>query len=362
MIVLILAGGAILVTQNFDIFQLGSLFSPEEVSQSSETGYPKKLYGDRALSFGKMGNFLQLVSDSKLYLYDESGAVVYQSPHSYTNPVSVSSEKRMLTYDQGGNHFRVDSTSSTISDKEMLNSIWVGAIADNGSVAIATSEERYAGSVTVFDSTGKQIYKWYSSGMQITGLAFYPGGNGVAVSCIGAENGMLKSRIYYLDFSITEEDKIAKSDFYDTMILSIDYKSNGQLMMIGDNMVAVTNNNGEVVSQYAFDRTIQKFSNDPSGNAVLLLDSYNNNSKGTLMALDTGCNVIGSAEIPATVTDLSCSDSRIAVLSGQKVSLYDLRLNPTAEMEARSDAKNLSLVGNKLYVLGLGDITQYDVK
>ena len=80
------------------------------------------------------------------------------------------------------------------------------------------------------------------------------------------------------------------------------------------------------------------------------------------MALDTGCNVIGSAEIPATVTDLSCSDSRIAVLSGQKVSLYDLRLNPTAEMEARSDAKNLSLVGNKLYVLGLGDITQYDVK
>ena len=351
------------MTQNTDIFQLGSLFSSDNnTTDTSEIGYPKKLYGDRTLLFGRMGNYLKLLSDSKLYLYDESGAVVYQSPHSFTNPVSVSSEKRMLTYDRGGNSFRVDSSSATLIEREMLNSIWVGDIAENGSVAIATAEERYAGSVTVFDSTGKQIYKWYSSGMQITGLAFYPNGNGVAVSCISAENGTFKSRIYYLDFSITEEDKIAKSDFYDTMILSMDYKSNGQLMVIGDNLAAVTNNNGEVAAQYPFSRTLQKFSNSPSGNAVLLLDSYGNNSSGTLVVLDMGCNVVGSVEVAESAVSLSCSDNRVALLSDQLVRMYDLRLNTIDEISVRSDSNQLSLVGSKLYVLGLGDITQYDVK
>ena len=198
--------------------------------------------------------------------------------------------------------------------------------------------------------------------MQITGIAFYPNGNGVAVSCISAENGVFKSRIYYLDFSITQEDKIAKSDFYDTMILSMDYKSNGQLMMIGDNLVAVTNNNGEVSAQYPFDRTLQKFSNDPSGNAVLLLDSYGNNSSGTLVALDTGCNVVGSVEIAEAAVNLSCSNSRAALLSDQKVQLYDLRLNIVDEIAVRSDSNDLSLTGSKLYVLGLSDISQYDAK
>mgnify|MGYP003006464128 FL=1 len=103
------------------------------------------------------------VDDRNIAFYDESGNKISDNSHNFANPVVRTSGKRVLVYDNGGNSFRVLNKKGELLSKDIDQSILLAEIAPDSTVAVVTQTEKYAAVLTVYDSSGAEIYQWSSS-------------------------------------------------------------------------------------------------------------------------------------------------------------------------------------------------------
>lgn len=352
---LALINAFIFIAVRFDLNDISDFFdnSPQT---SDGTGFPKKLFGDNPLQFERAGSMLAMSTDSRLYLIGENGGTVVSSPHSYTRPVIFCTNSRVLTYDQGGNSFRVDTGKGTAFEQEMANEIICGTMSPNGTAAIATVEERYASSVTVFNTQNKQVFKWYSSDYQITSLALTDGGQ-LAVSCIGAKEGAILSTVTLLNINEGENQEERSASFSDLMILSVTYKNNGALCVIGDTKMVMLSGNAEVQAEHAYGKTISDFSDLSGDYTVVVLSSSEHSTASEVVLLNNSAEKVGSYQHDQAIKWAEASGGTVTLLTDREILRLDAHMNVTQQHSVRSDAKRTVTIGSTVYVLGLGEIS-----
>lgn len=343
----------------FELGNIGELGQGNtQTQQTGSGGFPKKLFGDHPSQFTASDSLLTMVTDSKLYLYDTSGKTVLETPHSYTNPVVSCEGKYFLLYDRGGNNFRLTNQSGTVFEQDFTNEIICASVRSDGTSAIASQEERYAGSVTVFNKTGEELFKWYSSDYQVNQVALRSGSNHLAVACIGAQEGKIISSVALMDIGRGSDQEIKEVQFPDMMILSIRYLSNGGLCVVGDTKTVIINSSGEIQNEYVYNRYITDFCVDDSGVTVLSLASSANAAEHEYIVLGGNAEVLGSVVLSEEVKWITAGNGSVYLLTGKQLFCYDQRMNQKNSVEMRSDAKTVACIGADVYVLGLGEISK----
>lgn len=344
---------------NYDLNDVSDLFGQGTTQGTGNTGYPKKLFGDRPAQFETSGSLLAMVTDSKLYLYNTGGGMVLNAQHSYSRPAMACSGKQVLLYDRGGNYFRTVNSSGTIYERDMSNEIITGAISGNGTVAIAAHEERYAGSVSVFNLQNQQTFKWYLSDNQITGMAFQGSGSRLAVSCIGARDGAILSSVNIMDTAAGSGQQVVTVEFPDMMILSVRFTADGSITVVGDTKTVRLSAAGELQAEYAYGKGINNFCVNSSDVTVLSLASSSNAAEQEIVVLDQSAKKIGSVVIKDQVKWMTVGGGSVFLLSGNEILQYDYHMNLLKSIEVRGDAKEMCVIGSDLYVLGLGEISKF---
>lgn len=357
MVILILVGLLAFFAIKYDFSDISELLGNSTAQNTGDTNtFPKKLFGDRPIQFERCGSSLVVVTDSKLYLYSGSGETLSNLPHSYTRPTAFCSEKRVLLYDRGGNNFRVDSNRGTSLEREMSNEIICGVINNGGTVAVATAEERYAGSVTIYSAQNKQLFKWYSSEGQITGLALRDDGQ-LAVSCISAKDGAILSTVYLMNISQGQDQEVHSVPFTDMMILSVRFKNNGSLCVIGDTKAAMLSSSGEIQAECQYEKNISDFSDHSGDYTAVVLSSSINSEERELAFLDNGGNKTDSYLIEQEIKWMDVSGGSLYVLTENEILQLDSHMNLVKQTPVRSDAEKIAVIGSAVYVLGLGEIS-----
>lgn len=353
-----LAGLLIFLASKFDFNDISELLGGNAAAQTTgdSAGFPKKLFGDHPAQFERCGSQLAMVTDSKLYLFDGGGKTVLNLPHSFSRPTISCSDKRVLLYDRGGNHYRVDNSGGTLVEREMPNEIICGTINGSGSVAIATTEERYAGSVTVYNSQNKQVFKWSSSDSQITGVALRDNGE-LAVSCISAKDGAILSTVYLMNINQGQDQEVASVSFSDMMILSSTYKSNGQLCIVGDTKITLVNSRGELQSEFAYEKNISDFSDLSADYTAVVLSSSAISAEHEVVLLDNGSGRAGSYTVDKEIKWIEMSGGSLYVLTDDEILQFDSHMNLSKQIPVRTDSKKTVTIGSTVYVLGLGEIS-----
>jgi len=359
--ILLLVGGFFFLASRFDFGDLSEWMGMGNengaITQNGDDskGFPKKLFGDRPLQFERCGSSLAMVTDSKLYLYTTAGETRLNLPHSYTRPVICCSGKRILLYDRGGNHFRVDTERGTVYENEIANEVICGDLNGNGAAAIVTGEERYAGSVTVFDPQGNQQFKWYCSEGRITGVDLRDDGR-LAVSCVGAKDGAISSTVYLMNASSGADQEVFSATFTDMMILSASFKNGDVVCVTGDTKAVTLSLSGEVRNEYVYEKTIVDFFTADSGYTALLLSASVHSDEYVLVLLNSSGSPIGTADLHGEVEWLDVYENRVYLLAGERVLQYNNALKLTNELPVRSDADKIVVIGSQVYALGLGEI------
>ncbi len=354
---MIIAGLLVFFAAKFDFSDISELLGNNTAQGTSDNaGFPKKLFGDRPLQFERCGSSLVMVTDSKIYLYSSGGETVLNLPHSYTRPTFFSSDKKILLYDRGGNNFQVDSSRGASYEREMPNEIICGVINGGGTVAVATTEERYAGSVTIYSSQNKQLFKWYLSDGQITGLSLRDDGQ-LAVSCIGAKDGAILSTVYLMNISQGQDQNVASVSFTDMMILSARFKNNGSLCVIGDTKTAVVSTSGEIQAEYQYGKNISDYSDRSGDYTAVVLSSSVNSSEHEAVLLDNGGNKTGSYVIQQEIKWTEVSGDSVYILTESEILQFDSHMNLVKQTPVRSDADKIAVIGSTVYILGLGEIS-----
>lgn len=354
-IALALIGGIALFAIRFDVSDISELLSQNTTAQNGSSGYPQKLFG-RTLQFETSGSLLALASDSHLYLFNSAGDTVLSDQHSYARPTMAAANKRVLLYDRGGNSFRVDNSSGVVYEREMSNEIICAALNADGAAAVAAHEERYSGSVSVFNLQNQQVFKWYSADYQITGLTLE--GSCLAVACLGARDGAILSTVYQMDTGGGSEQQVVSVEFSDMMVLSVRYLNNGSLCVIGDTKTVLLSASGEVTAEYSYGKTVNDFCDDTGDVTVLSLASSTNAAEQEIVVLDQSAALLGSATVNREIKWLAAGNGSVFLLCSNEILQYDQHMNLLKSIEVRTDSSQVCVVGSDLYVLGLGEISK----
>lgn len=354
---LILAGLLVFFAVRYDFSDITELIGGGTAQRAGgSAGFPQKFFGDRPVQFGRCGSSLVMVTDGKLYFYSGGGEILLNLPHSYTRPSAYCSDKRVLLYDRGGNNFQVDTDKGASFERETANEIICGVVNGGGTVAIATTEERYAGSVTVYSAQNKQVFKWYSSDGQITGAALRDDG-WLAVSCISAKDGAILSTVYLMNISQGEDQQVISIPFTDMMILSARFKNNGSLCVIGDTKVTMLSVDGAVQAEYQYGKNISDFADLSGGSTAVVLSSSANSEEREIVLLDHECNQAGSYTVQQETKWIEISDGAVYILGESEILQLDSHMNLVRQIPVRSDTTKIAVIGSVIYALGLGEIS-----
>lgn len=298
----------------------------------------------------RMDNNIIISDDGHMYFYDENGKLRDTVYHNFGSPVIKTAGKRILSFDNGGNTFRVYSKSGEIYEKKIEDPIIYAEIAENSSVAIITQTEKYAACLTVYDSNGTEIYRW-SCGQRIMDISFTENGDGCYVSAFSSENGEIVSQIHYVEFDKTEE--LMKSELLDSLVLDISVNDNGNLWAVGDEKFYLLDSKGKLTDSYEYTSDIVSFAVSDECAAVItagishetmeiaVFDSDSDNAQPKLVESDRG-----------SPKKAVCDGDRIFVLSSRTLDAYDSKGNLLATASVSSDYTDFVYYNDAVYFVG----------
>ena len=332
--------------QNYDIDQLAqTVKSGGDTTVVTDSSFPVAMNGVTPVSLSKVGSGVVLLTDEETIFFDGNGASRYNFNHQYTNPVIKSGGGRLLTYDRGGYGFRIDSESGLHYNSRMENTILTGAIGRKLDYAIATTESRYAGSVTVYSKSNKELLRWYSVTDQIVDLSFSYDGNSLAVGTIGFGDGDVTGRVYLLDLKNPEEEAIVYT-FSGVLPVAIDYKKNGTVHLLCDNSLAMIDKGGATLTVDLSQPTGYYFTDTAS----IVMTSDTSGLSFSLISIDSTGEKY-SVQVRGSGLDVAADGSNIYVLQKSSVQRFDSELELLEQMSIGSDIFALEASEGGVYLL-----------
>ena len=308
-------------------------------------------------SIGSTGSYLLCLDKNQLKFYDENGEETGSFSHNYADPVMKSSDKRVLLYDKGGSSLMVVGRKNEMFSKSVKNRLVMAELADNNYVAAVTSDEKYAGILTVYDGNGREIYKW-SSSAAVVSVTFDEGGDGCFVTTYSCRNGQLNSVVRYLTFDQAEPKMQSVS--LPVLALQAMENDNGEFWVAGDTAFYRLDKDGNIMSSYEYQGHLKDFSLSRGSAAVALSGIKRRSSE--LLIFDSNSD---SAEPDHNVctTDgeperVKISGSKIVLLKARSINCYDSYGNLTATAECSSDYIDFVYFGDNVYFCDLREVNK----
>ncbi len=284
-----------------------------------EGGFPVALPGSAAYDMGKLGGNFYLLTDTYLYTYTDSGAEIKSIQHGFNNPASTSTDRRVLIYDKNGKDFKIYSKSEEIFAKTMDDAIVFSKMGSNDRAAVVTTSTRYSNYLYIFNSEGKQQFRWASPDEKIMGISFSDNGNFIYVSVVGEKDGELTCAV--LCFDITkEQNEIWRTSTGSNLPYTIDYAPDGIYTVTERGAYLFDKETGDIKAQNNYTQPVTRVCNSGDIRAVLFHDSASN---------------------------------------GVTAVLYDENLEPTASLSL-GEVGSVDAEGNLLYVMYENSLTSYD--
>ncbi|MBR4621956.1 MAG: hypothetical protein IKO44_00315 [Ruminococcus sp.] len=252
--------------------------------------------------------------------YNANGKLDKTDYHSYGTPVARSAGKRMLIFDNGAKSFRLINKSGDVYEKKTENIIIYGAIAENGSVAIVTMDDKYTSMLTVYDKNGTQIYLW-SSGDRIRDVSFSGEGEACLVSTFSVSQGRMTSRISRLD--LTGSDEVYTSRELSGCVIMAQENTGGRIWAACEDRMYLLTDVCTYIGEYEFDS--QLVSMDMCEDIACAAFKDNEHEKTAVCIFSPESNSAAPEKLVTAegrIKRVRCFDSMAFVLSAAKLDCY----------------------------------------
>ncbi|SFC70788.1 DUF5711 family protein [Ruminococcus albus] len=352
LIVAMFAGGAYLMRGKWVPKLESVLYRPKETivndGEVKKGNFPLSFDDGAVSSISNTGSYLLCLDKNQLKFYDSDGEESNSFSHNYADPVMRTSDKRVLLYDKGGSSLMVVGKKSEMFTKSVKNRLIMAELASNDNVAVVTSDEKYAGILTVYDGNGREIYKW-SSSAAVLSVTFDESGSGCFVTTYSSKGGMLSSVVRYLTFD--SEDPEMVSEPLPVLALQAMKNESGDIWVAGDTAFYRLDSRGKILTTYKYEGTISDFALSSSCAAVVL-DGIKRRSSELLIFDSSTENdqpdkrVKESDGMPER---LKISGSKIVLLKENSIDCYDRFGNLDATAECSSDYSDFVYFDDSVY-------------
>lgn len=317
---------------------------------AEEQQFPLAISKEQPMDILAAGDGFAVLSKSSVLTYASSGKRQQTISHGYTNPVMKVNNKRILTYDRGGNKLRVDTLNSKIGEITTDSTILCAAIAPNGNIAIAMSYISNAPVIVVYDSNLNVIYRYLTT-EEFSTISFSEDGSNLVLSNIVARNGLLSAEVY--EMNITKEEEARVTEVADFLPLQAIYSGNRILLIGMDGVVSLDGNRQQ--TRWESKGALEHFALASSGVAVMVNnDVFSNNS--IITSLSSDGKVITEAEPEEEIIDVSTDGKRILVLGEKTLFIYDMSMKLLQKINLERNFIEVTQNNNMAYIMSENSI------
>lgn len=240
------------------------------------------------------GGFVELGGDSCV-VYSRTGTRLNSIQSGYGRPALAAGKTRFVLYNRSGNELRVESRTQNLYSKTLENNIYLCAMSDTGTLAVATDSADSTARLTVYTSTMSEQLHWDMTGTQGTPvrMAFAADSRRLAVAAVTSSAGQLQANLFVL--SLAQGDPVQLSSG-DSVPQWLGWLNNDTVLAVYENCAVVYGADGSERGRFDLGGGSLVSVSQDGANAALLLE---NGQVCTAVLLDKDLNVQYSGNVPA---------------------------------------------------------------
>lgn len=240
------------------------------------------------------GGFVELGGDSCV-VYSRTGTRLNSIQSGYGRPALAAGKTRFVLYNRSGNELRVESRTQNLYSKTLENSIYLCAMSDTGTLAVATDSADSTARLTVYTPTMSEQLHWDMTGTQGTPvrMAFAADSRRLAVAAVTSSAGQLQANLFVL--SLAQGDPVQLSSG-DSVPQWLGWLNNDTVLAVYENCAVVYGADGGERGRFDLGGGSLVSVSQDGANAALLLE---NGQVCTAVLLDKDLNVQYSGNVPA---------------------------------------------------------------
>ena len=264
------------------------------------------------------GSFVELGKEGCV-VYSRSGKKLNSIQSGYARPALAAGKNRFVLCNRSGNELRVESRTQNLYTKQLENSIFLCAMADNGNLAVVTEDVSAMAELLIYNSNMEQVLSWSMSSNDGTPLrmAFSPDGRKLAAAAVTAGGGQMMTNLYLVNLASGDPVSLANQSGVPQWL---GWTSASTILAVYDSRAVLYNAGGGERAAYEFaGNTLKDISVDAAGNVALLLGS---GQLHQAVLLDKSLNVQFSGTV-SSANSIVRAGSLFYLLSDSGVECYN---------------------------------------
>ena len=264
------------------------------------------------------GSFVEMGKEGCV-VYSRSGKKLNSIQSGYARPALAAGKNRFVLYNRSGNELRVESRTQNLYTKQLENSIFLCAMADNGNLAVVTEDVSAMAELLIYNSNMEQVLSWSMSSNDGTPLrmAFSPDGRKLAAAAVTAGGGQMMTNLYLVNLASGDPVSLANQSGVPQWL---GWTSASTILAVYDSRAVLYNAGGGERAAYEFaGNTLKDISVDAAGNVALLLGS---GQLHQAVLLDKSLNVQFSGTV-SSANSIVRAGSLFYLLSDSGVECYN---------------------------------------
>ena len=283
------------------------------------TGWPQQTGVSEVTQVESLtGSFVELGKEGCV-VYSRSGKKLNSIQSGYARPALAAGKNRVVLYNRSGNELRVESRTQNLYTKQLENSIFLCAMADNGNLAVVTEDVSAMAELLIYNSNMEQVLSWSMSSNDGTPLrmAFSPDGRKLAAAAVTAGGGQMMTNLYLVNLASGDPVSLANQSGVPQWL---GWTSASTILAVYDSRAVLYNAGGGERAAYEFaGNTLKDISVDAAGNVALLLGS---GQLHQAVLLDKSLNVQFSGTV-SSANSIVRAGSLFYLLSDSGVECYN---------------------------------------
>lgn len=264
------------------------------------------------------GSFVELGKEGCV-VYSRSGKKLNSIQSGYARPALAAGKNRFVLYNRSGNELQVESRTQNLYTKQLENSIFLCAMADNGNLAVVTEDVSAMAKLLIYNSNMEQVLSWSMSSNDGTPLrmAFSPDGRKLSAAAVTAGGGQMMTNLYLVNLASGDPVSLANQSGVPQWL---GWTSASTILAVYDSRAVLYNAGGGERAAYEFaGNTLKDISVDAAGNVALLLGS---GQMHQAVLLDKSLNVQFSGTV-SSANSIVRAGSLFYLLSDSGVECYN---------------------------------------
>ena len=323
-------GTALFLIANYRIFTptslrtLGSYIAAGIRSHDGDIttiNYENETFSDGAL----FESGLAYADSDALFLSRAGSMTTLRYSLGYSDPAVESSTNHVLVYDRGGVKAALVGSAGAVAELELESTILNGSIGRSGRFVLTTNEHGYRTAAAVYDTAGKEVFKYCASEYYIVSAVLSPDCNTLGILAFRQNGVTLESHVLFFDVSSGKQ--VSDTALTDALGVTLTYSENNAAIALCDTGLYHVTRRGTV------DVLLELSSQDLIATAsqgstmAVAVRSYLNDARSDLYTVRNG-SLHGPFALTEEPTALAVSNAGTAVLSASGVTVYNTSAEP----------------------------------